>query len=248
MIKNGYIFQTNGGSYAKVINYIHSKNILIEFQDKYKHRMITSSAHIHSGSVKNPYQPNVAGVGFVGVGIHRASIKDKCTKAYLLWKGMITRCYDEKFHKRQPTYKECKVCEEWHNFQNFAEWLSKQEFYQDGYELDKDIVKKGNKIYCPQYCRMVPKKINTILSSCSASRGKYPIGVVFNKTEKKFTAAIRLYGQRKPLGYFNNADDAFLAYKTAKESYIKSEAERFKHEINEDVYQALKNWEVSKYD
>lgn len=248
MIENGYIFKTNGGSYAKVIKYTNSKNILIEFQDIYKHRTITSSAHIRSGAVKNPYQPNVAGVGFVGVGVHAASIGTKDTKEYSLWKRMITRCYDEKIHKRQPTYKECEVCEEWHNFQNFAEWLSKQEHYQAGYELDKDIIKKGNRVYCPEYCRMVPKKINVILNNCRATRGKYPIGVVFSKIEKKFTAAIRIDGYKKSLGYFKNPEDAFFAYKLAKENYIKSEAERFKHEIDEDIYQALKNWEINECD
>lgn len=248
MIENGFVFVTNGGSFAKVINYVHSKNVLIEFQDEYKHRMVTSTTHIRSGAVKNPYQPCVAGVGFVGVGKHIASVGTKSTPEYMLWKRMIARCYDEKFHKRQPTYKDCEVCQEWHNFQNFAEWLSKQEFYQEGYELDKDLIKKGNKIYCPEYCRFVPKKINVILNSCHSSRGIYPIGVTFNKNENKFTAVLRVDGCKKHLGYFKNADDAFIAYKNAKEAHLKSEVEKIKGQIDDDIYFALMNWEISPND
>ncbi|MDO4440557.1 MAG: hypothetical protein Q4B81_00050 [Moraxella sp.] len=248
MIENGFLFPTNGGSCAKVINYVHSKNVLIEFQDEYKHRMVTRTTHIRSGAVKNPYQPSVAGVGFVGVGKHIASVGTKSTPEYMLWKRMISRCYDKNFHKRQPTYKDCKVCKEWHNFQNFAEWLSGQKFYQEGCELDKDLVKKGNKIYCPEYCRFVPKQINVILNSCTSSRGLYPVGVTFNKNEKKFTAVLRANGHKKHLGYFKNSDDAFIAYKTAKEAHLKSEAEKIKGRIDNDVYLALMNWRIDTDD
>ena len=30
-------------------------------------------------------------------------------KIYFTWKDMITRCYSENFHKKNPTYKDCTV-------------------------------------------------------------------------------------------------------------------------------------------
>lgn len=56
MIEQGFLFPTNGGSYAKVINYVHSKNVLIEFQDEYKHRVVTSTTHIRSGAVAKGFK------------------------------------------------------------------------------------------------------------------------------------------------------------------------------------------------
>jgi hypothetical protein len=63
------------------------------------------------------------------------------------------------------TYQDVFVCEEWHNFQVFAKW-----FYENYYKilgeimnLDKDIIKKGNKIYGPEYCAFVPQTINKLL-------------------------------------------------------------------------------------
>ena len=48
------------------------------------------------------------------------------------------------------------------------------------------------------------------------------------------------------LGYFNNVIDAFNAYKKAKEKHIKEIAQKnFDNGlINEQVYQALMNYEV----
>ena len=86
---------------------------------------------------------------------------------------MLRRCYDEKLHKKYPTYIDCKVCEEWLNFQNFAKW-----YYNNYYEienekicLDKDILHKGNKIYSPDNCVFVPNNINVLFVKSDKSRG-----------------------------------------------------------------------------
>lgn len=75
---------------------------------------------------------------------------------------MMNRCYGDKHKYSQYSYKGCTVCEEWHNYQNFAKW------YEDNYynceeelELDKDIIIYGNKLYSPETCLFVPKLVNT---------------------------------------------------------------------------------------
>lgn len=70
----------------------------------------------------------------------------------------------------------------------------------------------------------------------------------FNKNEKKFVATLRVNGHKKSLGYFKNADDAFIAYKNAKEAHLKSEVEKIKGQIDDDIYLALMNWEISPND
>ena len=46
------------------------------------------------------------------------------------------------------------------------------------------------------------------------------------------------------LGYFNTEIEAFNAYKKAKESFIKEQAEKFKSQIDIRAYNALMNYQV----
>ena len=50
--------------------------------------------------------------------------------------------------------------------------------------------------------------------------------------------------KKKTLGYYSNAEDAFLAYKEAKEAYIKEVANKWKDQIDVRVYEALMKYEV----
>ena len=54
------------------------------------------------------------------------------------------------------------------------------------------------------------------------------------------------YGKPKKLGTYITKDDAFLAYKKSKESYIKEVAQKYYNEgkITKKVFYALMNYEV----
>ena len=199
------------------------------------------------GKAKNPNYPNVYGVGIVGKGSHKCSINGKIYKKYRCWNSILFRCYSEKYHLRQPSYKDVKVCEEWKYYQNFAEWFEKNynpEIMQD-WHLDKDILIKGNKIYSPETCCFVPKEINTLFTKNNAKRGKYPIGVI--KEGNKYRAQLLLNNKRY-IGIFNTIEEAFQAYKVAKEKYIKEVADKWKGLISDEVYQALYKYQVEMYD
>ena len=104
----------------------------------------------------------VYGVGFIGNGVNCCSASGQHTKSYSTWKEMIRRCYSGAFHIKNPTYKDCTVCDEWHDFQNFANWF--EDNYPKGvvlYQLDKDIKLKGNKVYSPATCLFVTKGDNS---------------------------------------------------------------------------------------
>ena len=113
---------------------------------------------IISRNVVNPFAKSVFGIGYLGKGPYNSTGHDK---AYRVWRSMISRCYDPKGH--QSTYNECTVCDEWHNFQNFAQWYS-ENHPQDGkdYELDKDSLVIDNKEYSPTKCCFLSKADNVI--------------------------------------------------------------------------------------
>lgn len=180
----------------------------------------------------------------VGVNDYEGAIRSNgvLLYAYGCWQKMIERCYREGYFIKAPTYKGCSVCDEWHYFSNFKKWFD--ENYVDGYALDKDILVKGNKVYSPQTCCFVPTEINTLLVKKNATRGKYPIGVSMNYG--KYRAQIKKYGKAVVIGTFDTPEEAFKAYKQAKEAHIQEVATQYFNEgkITEKVYNALMNYKV----
>lgn len=146
------------------------------------------------------------------------------------------------------TYEECTVCEEWHNFQNFADWFDKN-YYEIGkerMEIDKDLLIKNNKIYSPNTCVFVPRRINSLLIKNNKARGKYLVGVDFHN--KKFRARCMTLNGSIYLGHFNTEIEAFEKYKKFKEMYIKQVADEYKNVIPKKLYIALYNYKVEMED
>lgn len=180
------------------------------------------------------------GINDLNTGI---SVYDKTAdKSYIIWVSMLRRCYSTKSLKDNPTYIGCSVCKEWKLYSKFKIWCDKH--YIEGYALDKDIIKKGNKIYSAEYCEFVPIEINSLILKSDNKRGNFPIGVYKNR--KKFISGIRMNGKNRYIGSFNTPKDAFQSYKKVKEGYIKQVATEYyaNGKINEKVYQALMKYEV----
>lgn len=165
---------------------------------------------------------------------------------YSIWKTMLCRCYSPEFQRREPSYKGCSVCNEWKYFSNFKRWFDKH--YIDGYQLDKDIFVKGNKVYSPITCCFVPHRINSLLTTNKKRRGKFAIGV--SSKNVKFRAVLSCSHKNIELGLFDTEDDAFHAYKNAKETLIKQVSKEYydKGVITHDVYEALNRYEVNECD
>lgn len=101
---------------------------------------------------------------------------------------------------------------------------------------------KGNKVYSETTCVFLPQEINTLLIKSTASRGEHLIGVYWHNASKSFVARVaKNKGKQEHLGYFKTEIEAFNAYKKAKESFIKEQAEKFKSQIDDRAYNALMN-------
>ena len=177
----------------------------------------------------------------------------KQTKCYETWKGMFRRCYSDEWHKREPTYKGCVVCEEWKIYSNFKKWYDENyyEIDEENMQLDKDILHKGNKIYSPENCIFTPKIINCIFTKTNANRNDICIGVQYNQDKSyKYKSQASYYNfekhkkQKINLGKYNDKLEAFNAYKQFKESYIKEMADRYKGKIPIKLYEALYRYKV----
>ena len=158
----GCTFCTNEGYKIEIIDYVDNHNVKIRFLTQEQHEAYTTIQNINKGEVKNPYHKSVLGVGYYGVGKHGERINGVKAPSYVTWFSMMNRCYGETYEYSQYSYIGCTVCEEWHNYQNFAQWYE-ENYYEsaEGLELDKDIILYGNKFYSPETCLFVPKLVNT---------------------------------------------------------------------------------------
>lgn len=162
---------------------------------------------------------------------------------YRAWCSIMLRATYDKHKQTHNAYKDCTICDEWLTLSNFKQWFEDPENgYQEGLHIDKDILVKGNKEYAPDTCCFVPREINSAIAIQPS--GKFGVGVT--PYGNKFEARLSRYGKRERVGLFDNHGEALIAYKLAKEQYVKELAESYFKEgkITERVYQALMKYEV----
>ena len=240
----GEVIKNNKGFTMTIVEYHSATSITVEFGENQKVFGVTYTA-FKKGSVDNPYEKSVCGVGYIGVGNYSSRENNKISKKYSVWAGMIERGHNIKLKEKQPTYKDVTVCKEWHNFQNFAQWFDENwKPYMQDWQLDKDILCPTCKIYSPETCCFVPAEINSLFVKSNATRGEYPIGVHFDREKLKFVAQLRINKGQAFKGYYKTSEEAFEVYKTAKESQIKEIADKWKGQITEQVYQAMYNYKI----
>ena len=237
----------NFGSEMVVIRYNNINDITVEFPE-YNYTTKTTWRHFKDGEIRCPYEPRTYGKGYHGEGKYKTKINKKRTKTYNVWRGMLERCYGKAYQEKHPTYRGCEVCDEWLNFQNFAEWYGENYYEVEGQrtDLDKDILVKGNKIYSPETCIFAPQGINVLFIKRTNDRGGYQIGVIEDKkakTNKYETSVNGMY-----IGRFSTSHEAFLAYKFNKELLIQSIAQEYKDKIPTKLYEALMNYQVEEND
>ena len=191
-------------------------------------------------------KPSVCGVGYLGCNLElKASYNGKKCPIYYAWVRMFERCYSKKFHRINPTYVGCTVSEEFKDYSKWREWYDNYQYKHDGWHLDKDLLIKGNKIYSESTCVFIPREINQVLVKRTASRGQHLLGVYWHNASKAFIARVNKgKGKQKHLGYFNTEIEAHLAYKQAKESYLKELADKYKDLLDPRAYEALYNYTV----
>ena len=242
----GEQFKTNEGYIIEIVEYNNKRNVLVEFQDEHKTRIPTEYACCQKGMVRNPYHKSVYGVGYFGQGKYKCKVDGKNSKYYNHWHNMMQRCYDEKCREKYPTYKDCFVNEEAHCLQDFGAWFDENYYEIEGeqMELDKDILCKGNKEYSFDKMIFVPKRINDLFTKCDRVRGDLPIGIYYKKSSNKYVTQCQTLEGKKHLGYFDTPHEAFQAYKTFKEAYIKQVADEYKDKIPQRLYDAMYAWEV----
>jgi hypothetical protein len=242
-IKVGDVFSTKKGDEAVVLEYNGCKDVIVKFTDVRGYVVSVVANNLRSGAFRNPGRPSVYGVGYYGIGDHVSKIDGKHTRAYRRWNDMLKRGYCPKEKARYPTYADCSVDKEWHNFQVFADWFYDQpNSTREDFALDKDLMVWGNKTYSKDFCSFVPEQINTLLNDHGSARGDFPQGIT--KLDDGYVARLSVHNERIYLGYYNTADDAYQVYREAKSAHVRKLADRYKDDLHPTVYKNLMTWEL----
>ena len=201
--KVGDVLQNGIGQKFTLKEWVTIDEIYVEFEDGTIVK--TNNTQLLSGSVKNKLSHRIFGIGYMGNGEFECRVNGKITREYSMWEAMIKRVYAK--DDRTPTYRDCEVCKEWHNFQNFAKWVTNlPQWSQEGWQLDKDISK--SRIYSPETCFLVPRIINNMF--VSRKERDLPRGV--SKHKDKFVGS---YGS-----YENGGSKVFNTVQEAREFWL----------------------------
>ena len=180
-----------------------------------------------------------------GVGINDRSrpayINNKATKEYDHWIGMLERCYGKnKTIKSRHTYDLCECSENFKSYSYFYDWCQNQVgFNNDGWQLDKDILIDGNKIYSEDNCVFVPCEVNNFTTNKKSTNKSGHIGVSFHKASGKYAASISFCGKRKHLGLFEDPKEGEKFYLIAKGEMAAELAKKYKSNLDERVFISL---------
>lgn len=168
-------------------------------------------------------------IGYIGKGKYTYK-----HEAYKKWICMIERCYSRVYQKNFKSYEGSIVCEEWHDFQNFAKWYDENKV--DGWHLDKDLLSDGSKVYSPNTCCFLPSKINALI--VNKRNGLYMKGICLKNGKYQVTTC-RIY-----IGCFDTEEEAISAYKVAKKSILVSIALQNKSKLKPLVLKKIIAYEI----
>ena len=244
----GKVCKSKSSGDFKIVKYNDKTNVEIRFLNT-DYEAVVQLGNIRNGRVKDLYSPSVCGVGVLGTK-YPTRVNDVQTKEYELWTHMLQRCYSNTFQKKYPTYEGCEASENFKYYEYFYDWCNKQigfgiDSNGNPFQLDKDLLIKGNKLYSENTCVFIPTEINSLLVKREALRGEHLIGVSWSNTNKAFVARVcKNKGKSENLGFFKTELEAFNAYKVAKESFIKEQANKWKDKIDDRAYKALMKYTV----
>lgn len=187
-----------------------------------------------------------SGKGLVaGVGIYEPSVLCMTDAPHLprihgIWRGMLLRTTEQYAIRKSPSYAGTSVAPDFHRFADFAEWVTRQVGWDgEGFQLDKDLLVTGNRIYAPDTCVFLPRWLNAHLTNNYRVRRRgLPLGVNLEESGR-FTARLRTEKKNMHLGIFDTPEDAFAAYKAAKEENYKRLAIKYQDQIDPRAFDAL---------
>ena len=230
----GLEFTNKHGHRCFIIDYKDAHNVTVMFYDTMSISTM-EYGNLKKGSFLDRYKPSLYGVGYLG----KSGRTEQNKMAYRAWNHILSRCYNPEVQKKQPYYYDCSVDPRWHCFAVFEEWFIQQEqrhFKEDygvgrRWSIDKDILVRGNKIYSPETCCLLPAEINkTLITQGYVSR--------WREKDGKFT--FRVF--EKIVGYEDHYLEKADNVVDARNERVRSLIDKYRGDLTDESIEALNNY------
>lgn len=241
-------FSLNSGRLGIIVEMLPKYHCKIQIENT-EYYQKCSLHRLKNGKVKDKYSPSVYGKGFVGEGKYNVSVNGVHTKEYSIWAGILERLFCPISLKKRPTYEQVSICEDWLNFQIFAEWYTSLPQHQFNieyrWEIDKDLCKyftrsKGH--YSKETCFLLPSIINTSMLITNRDGCPYPLGVQpFND---KFRGECPSINGRLKSRVFKDPESAAKWVLINKKKYFTELANKFKYCLDPRCYEMLMSIDI----
>ena len=182
-----------------------------------------------------------------GVGINDVYEKVRHSECYKKWLSILYRCYHSTQKEHSKSYNSCVVCDEWLYLSKFKQWFDNPENgFIKGYEIDKDLLSNGSKIYSPDTCCFLPPEINGLIKLPNGKK-QLPTGVIKIADKRR---CYRVDFRKKSVGYFETIEEASNLYKKLKREQILEAINRYYKDnlITNKVYNSLINFIKENYE
>lgn len=123
----------------------------------------------------------------------------------------------------------------------WAEWFRQNNIEGRKFDLDKDLLIRGNTEYGPDTCALVTHYANTIFED----RG-IKTNIIQNPQTGKFDTSMSLLGKRTEIGSFGTEEEAQRELLAYKKDFIVKYARKNRNKVPYKVYEAMMNWDTEK--
>lgn len=156
----GEHFFNNKGFRYEIVGYCNEyvnnhKKRVVRFDSGYE--CVVNTPNILTGNIVDYGRPTVLGIGYGCKSVGNRNL-------YTRWYKMLSRCYDSSSHNyKWYGLKVVYVCDRWLRYENYEKDIMSMDNYNylesspSLWNIDKDIVRKGNKCYCKEMCKIVRK-------------------------------------------------------------------------------------------
>lgn len=172
-------------------------------------------------------------------------------KAKKVWNGIKSRC------GKHPAYLHTTISKDWEDFDNFLSWFEIQVYngwYEQGWEIDKDIIGRGSNKYSSELCAFIPKPLNNLFTKAFNRRSRGIHGTRGVKTVLStsgegydydvFCSQFSYDGKVIFYGEYDYELFAFFEYKFAFEEFVQNKAKELQDKISPLMYDALMSYRV----
>lgn len=153
---------------------------------------------------------------------------------------MLQRCYTDMKGKYAAYYGIVKVCEEWLNFQNFAEWYESHYYNipNERLHIDKDIKSSGCKLYSPDTCILIPQSINEVVRDNYRKKKDFDLPLTIRRCNNGYRVKFR----KENLGVYKTIDECVNKYNNRKVEYIKELVDGYGDLLPYEVKNIILEW------